>query len=102
MRHRWVVRRESIAECLDAAGFWGNASAVRRARRGRLFVPVSDSTLRQVVRRELEGDAVSIHNFDSIAPESSGHCRENRFSRIEFNGKHAGLELLDYLTHYFD
>ena len=64
---------------------------------------VGDPTLSQIVWRKLDRDPIAIHDLDSVAPESSRHCREDRFlSRVKLDGEHSGFEFLNHLTHYFD
>jgi hypothetical protein len=63
---------------------------------------VCDAASRQIVRREFQRHAVAVHDFDAIAAESSGHGREHRFARVQFDGKHSSLEFLDNFPEYFD
>ena len=63
---------------------------------------VCDSTARQIVRREFQGNLIAVHDLNSIAPESSSHRCQHRSTNIDLYRKHAGLEFLDDLAHYFD
>ena len=67
-----------------------------------LFVAVSDPALGQIVWRELQGNPVTIHYPDPVAPEPSAHGSEHGLSDIQFDGKHSGPELVNYLTHHFN
>ena len=67
-----------------------------------LLVPVGDAAFSQVVGLKFQRNFIAIHNLDAIAPEPSGHGREHGAACVEFDRKHTGFELFDYLTHYFD
>jgi len=67
-----------------------------------LFVPVSDPTPGQIVWREFQRNSVTIHYADAVAPQPSAHCREHGLSNIQFDGKHSGPELVNYLAHNFN
>jgi hypothetical protein len=67
-----------------------------------LFVPVSDPALGQIVRRHFQGHFVTIHDLDPVAPESSGHRRQNCFACVQFDRKHPSFEFLDYFPHDFN
>ena len=63
---------------------------------------VGDPTLGQIIGGKFQRHPVTSHDSDAVPAEPSRHHRKNDFPGIEFNGKHSGPELLDYLTHYFD
>ena len=63
---------------------------------------VRDAAPRQVIWRHFHRDPVAVHDFDTVSPKSSRHCREDGFSYIELDGEHSSSELLDHLAHYFD
>ena len=65
-------------------------------------MPVGYSASRQVVRREFQRHAVTVHDFNPIAPESPGHSGQNRLACVQLDGKHPGLELLNDFARYFD
>lgn len=63
---------------------------------------VRDPTLGQIVWGKFQGNPVSIHDLDPIAPESASHCRQHFGAGFEFYRKHSGLEFLDNLAEYFN
>ena len=63
---------------------------------------VGDPTLGQIIGGKFQRHPVTSHDSDAVPAQPSRHHRKDDLPGIEFNGKHAGPELLDYLTHYFD
>ena len=59
-------------------------------------MPVGDASLRQVVRRELHGNAVACEDADSIAPELAGQMGKNGSVLIELNAENAVRKLFYY------
>ena len=66
-----------------------------------LAVAVGDAAFGQIVGRELQRDAVAVHNLDAVSPQPAGHGGEDDFSQVELDGEHSGFELLDYFAVYF-
>jgi len=73
----------------------------RRNHKKDLAVAVGDAAFGQVVGRELEGDAVAVHDLDAVSPQPAGHGGEDSFPHVELDGEHSGFELLDYFAVYF-
>jgi hypothetical protein len=65
-------------------------------------VPVRDSALRQVIRRQFQRYPITIHDLDPIPAKFPGHRRQHCATGFELNRKHPSLELLDDLPKYFD
>jgi len=95
---REFARLDCQVDGCDLALIRGNADAPAEA----LLVAVSDSTIREVVGRELQRNLISVHDLDAIAPESSGHRRQHRSAGVEFDRKHSSFELFYNFTEYFD
>ncbi len=66
-----------------------------------LLVTVSDASLREVIRRHLEGDAIAGQNADAIAPQFAGQVSENGAVLIELNAEESAGEFFDYGTSNF-
>jgi hypothetical protein len=71
-------------------------------RRKALFVTVRDAAPRQIVRRELERNAVTVHDTNAIPAEFSSHGREDDSAGIDFYREKPRLELFYNLTENLD
>ena len=65
-------------------------------------MPVGDAALGQVVRGELEGDAVSGEDSNTVAAELAGEVREDGALLVELDAEEAAGEFLDDGSGYFD
>jgi hypothetical protein len=65
-------------------------------------VTVGDAASSEVVRGELQRNPVTVHDLDSIAPESPGHGRQDGLAGVQLNRKHPSLELLNDFSQYFN
>jgi hypothetical protein len=63
---------------------------------------VGDAALGQVVRGELEGDAVSGEDSNTIAAQLAGEVREDGALLVELDAEEAAGEFLDDGSGYFD
>jgi len=63
---------------------------------------VRDAALGQVVRGELEGDAVAGEDSDTVAAQLAGEVREDGALLVELDAKEAAGEFLDDGSSYFD
>jgi len=68
-----------------------NRTLGRRA----LFVAVRDAALGQVVRGELEGDAVSGKDSNAVAAQLTGKVREDGALLVELDAEEAAGEFFD-------
>ncbi len=59
-------------------------------------ITIHDAALGQIVRRDLEIDAVARQNLDAVAAQAAGDVCEDRLTRLEFDGERRTREhLLD-------
>ena len=63
---------------------------------------VGDAALGQVVRGELEGDAVSGKDSNAVAAQLTGKVREDGALLVELDAEEAAGEFFDDRSSYFD
>jgi hypothetical protein len=74
----------------------GVSHAALRAARFSRTIAIDDASLRQIVRREFEIDAIPGKNFDAMAAQTPGDMRENRVTVLKLDRKRrAGEDLFD-------
>ena len=71
-------------------------------RRPGLLVTVDDAAARQIVRRELDGDAITGEDADEILAHLAGDMGEHLMLVIELDPKHGVGQRLDDRAHYLD
>src|SRR4051794_40377888 len=85
---------------------WTTFSLLIRSRasltRGSLFVAVGDSAAIEVVRRELDLDAVARKDADVVPAHLSGDVAEHVMSVVKFDAEHRVREGLGDLTLHLD
>ena len=64
--------------------------------RRELLVAVSDASLREVIGRHLEGDAVARQHADAIASQLAGQVSQNGAVLIELNAEKSARKFFDY------
>src|SRR5581483_1194879 len=67
-----------------------------------LLVPVSDSTLGEIVRRHLEGHAVTGQHPDSVSSQFASEVCQDRSVLIQLYAEQPAGEFFDYGSGYFN
>ena len=65
-------------------------------------MPVSDAAFGEIVRRHLDGDAITRQNADPVAAKFARQMSKDNAFRIQLNTKLTGRELLNHGSRYFD
>src|SRR5262249_10157087 len=80
----------------------GIRAALSAPAAGKLLVTVGDPAPGEGVWGEFQRHTVAIHDFDAIAPASSGHGGQDSTACVQFDGKHSSFEFLDNLPKHFN
>ena len=73
-----------------------------RSRRGGLTMAEGDTSLGEIVGRQLHGDLVAGENANAIAAQAAREVGQNDAFVIQLDAEQSTGELLKYRTGYFD